>query len=716
MTAPVTRVLFADDDADTRALMRAALRRAGCDVTLASDGLEALEAFRQAPCDIVMLDVDMPGLDGHQVCARLRRDAGELVPIVMVTGMDDVKSVELAYESGATDFIAKPINWSLLGHRVRYLMRSYRAQLDLTEAEARTTAILDALPDPLFELDRDGRFTACHVPPFEPLAAPLRSLVGKTMAEALAPDVLEVGLAALAEEAEHGVCTGKQFMLQLPGGPRWFELSVSLKAGTTGATARFIALSRDITERKVAESRISRLAYFDPLTGLPNRQSFLDSVDRSIRRARREDTQLALLFLDLDGFKGVNDTMGHVAGDQVLQWAADRLRDGLRPSDLVARADASVPDAAPHPEVELARLGGDEFTALLSNLRQPEDALLVAHRIGELMRRPFVLEGRSVTLTTSVGIALFPDDGDDAATLLKHADTAMYRAKDVGRDNAQLYSASLTERAMRHLDLDTSLRAALERDEFHLVYQPQVDPSTGRAEWVEALIRWTHPTRGLVSPLDFIPLAEQNGLIESIGLWVLRTACADAVRWQAAGLRAGVAVNLSPVQFRNPNLLSTLVDALAQSGLPPSLLEVELTESALMDRADGTIAALHGLRAKGVRIALDDFGTGYSSLSYLTRLPISNIKIDRSFVAGLPAAGENAAIVRAVVAMADSLGLRVTAEGVETLEQAQLLMALGCDSLQGYYFSRPVVADAVPALLRQQWQSFAAGPETDAVP
>lgn len=703
MNEPAPRVLFADDESGTRTLMRAALRKAGFEVTLASDGLEALAAFRSTPHELVLLDVDMPGLDGNRVCAEMRRDAGPLLPIVMVTGMDDVHSVERAYDAGATDFIAKPINWPVLGHRVRYLLRSYRAQLALQRAEARNKAILDALPDALFELDHDGRFTDCHVPHSEALGDDLRSLVGRNMAEALTPDVLEVARSALAEADELGICTGRQYVLDLPGGLRWFELSVSRRFGSDDPNSRFIALSRDITERKEAENHIARLAYFDVLTGLPNRQSFLERAERCIQRAHREGTQLAVLFLDLDGFKSVNDTMGHAAGDLILQWAADRLRDGLRPSDLLARAETFGSGTGRPVEIELARLGGDEFTALFANVERPEDALAVANRIGQFMRRPFLLEGREVTLTTSVGIAMFPEDGEDAATLLKHADTAMYRAKEVGRDNAQLYSAALTERAMRHLDLESSLRAALEREEFHLVYQPQIDPRSGRIEAVEALIRWTHPTRGLVSPLDFIGLAEQTGLIESIGLWVLRTACADAARWRAAGLNIGVAVNLSPVQFRDNKLLPGLMNTLDEFGLPPRILELELTEGALMDGSDATVAALRWLREQGVRIALDDFGTGYSSLSYLTRLPIGNIKIDRSFVTGLPADQEHAAIVRAVTAMADSLGMRVTAEGGETLEQARLLCALGCDSLQGFYFSTPVTADAVPGLIARKW-------------
>ena len=693
-------VLVVDDDADARLVMRAALRKAGFDVRLAEGGHDALRQFREQPCDMVMLDVEMPDLDGHEVCATLRAEAGPLLPIVMVTGMDDVHSVQAAYDGGATDFISKPVNWALLGHRVRYLFRSHQALLDLRDAEARNAAVLNAIPDLLFELDIDGRYLDYRAPRSGLLAAPPEDFIGKTVSEILPPDAAGVCMAALRAALEQGSSSGEQFELMLPQGSRWFELSISRKAVAAGETPRFIALSRDITERKEAEARIARLAYFDSLTGLPNRPAFLERVDREIRRAEQRGETLAVLFMDLDGFKNVNDTLGHAAGDLILQWAAERLHDGLRPSDVLSRATGF--DEETSRDVQLARLGGDEFTALLLDLERPEDAVLVAQRICTLMRRPFQLDDHELTLSASVGVALYPADGRDAATLLKHADTAMYHAKTLGRDNAQLYSVSLTEEIVQRMELDASLRVALERDEFVLHYQPQIDAASGRICSVEALIRWAHPTRGLVSPLQFIPLAEENGLIDAIGAWVLRTACRDAMQWHSAGVR--VAVNLSPVQLASPGLSELVAQTLLQTGLPPDALELEVTEGALMENTAATRGALQALHDSGVHIALDDFGTGYSSLAYLTRMPISHIKIDRSFVSGLLDGGENEAIVRAVLAMARSLGMRVTAEGVETLEQAGVLKQMTCDSLQGYYFSRPVAADAIAALLARQWQ------------
>jgi len=703
MMAAALKILVVDDDASARLLMRAALHKAGFEVTMADGGVEALRLFRRERYDMVMLDVDMPDLNGYEVCETLRVEAGALLPIVMVTGMDDLVSVETAYDSGATDFITKPINWALLGHRVRYMLRGYQALLDLRTANARNAAILNAIPDLLFELDMDGRYIDYHSSRAEPLVDPVESCIGKTLADVLPPEAAEVCMSALRTALEQGTSTGKQFELRQPRGVSWFELSVSRKDTNAQQKPHFIVLSRDITERKEAEIRTARLAYFDTLTGLPNRQSFLEGIDREIRRALLGERKLAVLFMDLDGFKNVNDTMGHGAGDLVLRWSAERLGQGLRHSDLVSRAAPTESD------VKLARLGGDEFAALVLDIARPEEAIFVAHRIGQLMRRPFTLNGRAVTLTTSIGIALYPDHGQDGSTLLKHADTAMYHAKKSGRDNAQLYSASLTEQAMQRMELDTSLRVALDRGEFHLLYQPQIEASTGCVHSVEALIRWKHPVRGMIQPLEFIPLAEENGLIEPIGQWALHTACTDAAQWNRAGNRVSVAVNLSPVQFRNPGLLQSVADVLEQTGLTPELLELEITESSLMENSAATIATLHALRDRGVRIALDDFGTGYSSLGYLTRIPIGNIKVDRCFVNGLLDGGENDAIVRAILAMAGSLGMRVTAEGVETLGQVRALKAMACHDLQGNYFSRPVAAGAVPDLLRQRWTLDDAG-------
>ena len=697
MTSDIPHILIADDDDTARLLMRAALRKAGYDVSLAKDGADALRLFSLQRFDMVMLDIDMPGLTGHEVCAVLRAEAGQWLPILMVTGMDDLVSIEQAFNSGATDFLAKPINWGLIGHRVKYMLRANQASLDLQLAEARGAAILRAIPDLLYEMDIEGRYLHFHSRSHLLPESTVSPLIGKTVHEVLPPEAAHICLTALQTAQVQGSSTGQRFEAPAGTGTSWFELSIARKDAPPGELPRFIVLSRDITERMDSERQIRQLAFFDSLTGLPNRQSFVERVEREVRRTRQGGPGFGILFMDLDGFKDVNDTLGHSAGDQALTIVADRLREAVRCADLVCRpSDASS-------EVEIARLGGDEFTALILNIQQPEEALLVAQRILVLMRQPFLLQEREIVLTTSIGIALYGDDGVDAPTLLKHADAAMYLAKDSGRNNSQFYNASLTEITLRRMALEHDLRLAVERNQFTLAYQPVFDVAEKRICGVEALIRWNRPLHGPVSPLEFICLAEQIGLIIPIGQWVLRTACHDAAGWLRDGHALRVAVNLSPLQFKDANLVQSVLEVLTQTGLPPHMLELEVTESTAMEDTAATMATLKAFKDSGVKIALDDFGTGYSSLSYLTRMPLSKLKIDQSFVAGLPDDRENLAIVRAILAMAGNLNLSITAEGVETLAQAELLSDLGCNLLQGYFFSRPVPAAALPALLVCQW-------------
>jgi diguanylate cyclase (GGDEF)-like protein len=681
------RILIVDDEATACLLMRAALEQAGYEVTTAEDGTTALRLFQAAPCDLVMLDVAMPGLDGYQTCARLRAEAGEELPIVMVTGMDDLESVERAFQAGATDFIPKPIHWPLIGHRVRYLLRAAGLLRDLDQANARNAALLDAVPDTLLRLSADGRVLDARLAAWaEPVPA---DDAGMALTQLVPAEVEARILAAAGEARAGGLPANLEFQIATDGAqPRHYEARLcAIDARET------LCLLRDISERKAAEQEIYRLAYFDTLTGLPNRLSFTERLDREIHRARQHHDQLVVLFLDLDGFKDVNDSLGYGFGDQLLHAVAERLRLGVRPADLVARHDAA------DMEVELARLGGDEFTLLIPWVRQGDDVLAVAERVHDLLRRPFELQGRALILTASTGIALYPEDGDDAATLLKHADTAMNHAKGQGRDNCQFYSRMLTEAASRRLDLDGHLRQALERKEFSLVYQPQLDLDSGLVHSMEALIRWHHPERGLVPPQSFIPLAEANGLIVPIGEWVLRHACAEAVNWRDGNRPLRVAVNLSAAQFRNPRLLDQIAETLRLTGLEADLLELEVTEGVLMENSEANLKTLYDLRAMGVRLALDDFGTGYSSLSYLKRLPFNTLKVDQSFVRGLPGDRESMAIVRAIVSLAKNLGFSITAEGIETEEQARILDCLGCETLQGHYVGEPIRAEDIPGMI-----------------
>ncbi|MCK6407892.1 MAG: EAL domain-containing protein [Thauera sp.] len=684
------RILVADDDPTTRLLMEAALTKAGFEVGLAEDGEQALQVFRDGRFDMVLLDVDMPGMDGHAVCAALRRRCGDALPIVMVTGMGDTASVEAAFEAGATDFLAKPISWPLLGHRVRYVMRATRAAAALRRANARNAAMLDAFPDTLLRIDDSNRIIELRAAPTGVRSCCMPS-VGETLHEGYPLAVATLLAQALAQARHSGQPHTVDFALDCESGhPCHQEARVSAIDG-----GEVLCLLRDITERKEYEARIHRLAYFDSLTGLANRRGFLERLEREIRRAQQNGWRFAVLFLDLDRFKSINDTLGHAVGDALLQQAAERLHAITRPGDMVSHDVDGLGTA------EFARLGGDEFTVLLPAITRPEDALPIAERICSSMSAPFTIDGQTLGITTSIGIAVFPEDGKDAATLIKHADTAMYDAKANGRNGCRYYNPALTAEAVHRVELEAGLRRALANDEFMLMYQPQFEIGGDRITTVEALVRWQPPGAALVPPLEFIPFAEECGLIDAIGAWVLRRACRDAATWMQRGLDLRVAVNLSPMQFRASGLLDTVRDALAASALPAHRLELEITERALMADDAATHATLAALRTLGISIALDDFGTGYSSLSYLKRLPLGKVKIDRSFVSGLPDDADNLAIVRAILALARTLGFSITAEGVETAAQATLLGSLEADSLQGFLFSQPVSMQEIERLARR---------------
>jgi diguanylate cyclase (GGDEF)-like protein len=439
----------------------------------------------------------------------------------------------------------------------------------------------------------------------------------------------------------------------------------------------------DVTDRKRVEEQIQYQAYHDALTGLPNRMLFLDRLQIALAHARRQGGQPAVLFLDLDDFKVINDTLGHATGDRLLQGLAERLIVSVREDDTVAR------------------MGGDEFTLLLPNVGRMEDAARLAGKLLEAVAQPFQIDGQDLFVTTSVGVSLYPGDGEDAETLLKNADRAMYRAKEMGRNNYQLFAPALNVRAVNRLSLETRLRRALEREEFVLHYQPQVNLATRRIVGLEALIRWQEGDGRLLEPAEFIPVAEEARLILPLGQWILRAACQQARAWQDQGLpEVRLAVNLSARQFQQQDLIRSVFFAVRDAGLPARRLELEITESAAMLNVDRTIGMLHGLRDMGVRISMDDFGTGHSSLSYLKRFPIDAVKIDQSFVRDMTSDPSDAAIVKAIVAMAHSLGLNVVAEGVETLAQADFLRRTGCDEMQGFLVGRPLPADEVTETLR----------------
>jgi diguanylate cyclase (GGDEF)-like protein/PAS domain S-box-containing protein len=457
--------------------------------------------------------------------------------------------------------------------------------------------------------------------------------------------------------------------------------------GDDGEVLGVIALIRDVTERKAAEQQIEYQAYHDALTGLANRHLFQEHLSLAVALAQRRAKQVAVLFLDLDHFKIVNDSLGHTVGDELLREVARRLKSAVREGDTVAR------------------VGGDEFTIVLQDISHAQDAVVVAQTVLRTVAEPMAVQGHRLYATTSIGIAVFPNDGSDAETLLRNADTAMYRAKSEGRNTLQMSTREQTRSTQERMTVESGLHLALEAGEFTLLYQPQIDVGTMAIIGMEALLRWRHPERGIILPEDFIGVAEERGLILPIGDWVLRQACRDARRFHEVGLpHFRVAVNLSARQFRDPSLGAAVQSALAESGLSASTLELEITETVAMENVQLTMETLAGFRAAGVTIAIDDFGTGHSSLSYLKRFPIDALKIDRAFVSDLPDKFEDAAIVSSVIQLANGLGMRVVAEGVERADQLEFLKEAGCREVQGYYFSYPVTIDAIESLVLQEVQ------------
>ncbi len=561
---------------------------------------------------------------------------------------------------------------------------------DITEQECRKTealatqsqlqATLDAIPDLLFELDLGGYCHAYHSARINLPAVSVEDLLAKKISDVLPPPAVGIIMSALKEAQEKGLSSGEQLELELPLGKLWLELSVSRKHVDPGLDPRFIVLARDVTERKAAEQRVLNLAHYDSLTGLPNRALLADRMRVAIKRAARQSTRLAVLFVDLDRFKPINDSLGHEIGDQLLKTVAERMLVSVRGVDTVSR------------------VGGDEFVVLLSEIEMTDDAARVAEKLIRGLSQPYGIEGHELLVTASVGICIYPDNGTQPNILLRNADASMYSAKEAGRNRYQFYSDDMTERAIERLGLEQDMRGAVQRGEIFLVYQPQIELATGRVIGAEVLVRWRHPAHGLISPARFIPIAEDSGLILVMGEWVLGEACRQARRWRDRGiLNASVSVNVSAVQFRQNDFVSVVERALNESGILPNGLELELTESVVMQGVEPALEKLRELDTLGVKVAIDDFGTGYSSLSYLRQFTVDRLKIDQSFVRDLPGNVDAEAITTAIVAMGISLGLRIIAEGVETEAQAEFLQSVLCKEGQGYLYARPMVTDEFEA-------------------
>jgi diguanylate cyclase (GGDEF)-like protein/PAS domain S-box-containing protein len=685
-------ILIVDDDPADRAKIRECLESAGFRIEEAVDGLHAVEVFHTVRPQTVILDVDIPGMSGIETCAALRKlPGGAQVPILMVTGHDDADSIAHSYEVGASDFTIKPVHPLILAQRVRYLLRASHALLALTRSAAQlgyTQSIAglgswewDPPTDTLQSTDQVARIFGMRPEHFPKTLAGLLELIHPEDRDLVQNSLLE----GVAKEQRSSL----YYRILVPdGGQRVIQSQMGPVRDESNRVEGMVGIFQDVTNQKQAEERIHFLAYYDNLTGLANRFLFKDRVTQALAYAQRHRVFAAILYMDLDHFKLVNDTLGHAVGDLLLQAVAERLKKCVRRSDSVAR------DVDPHSQSCLARLGGDEFTVLLNNLRDPEDAARVAQLINRELAKPFQVSQHEVFTTVTIGIACFPANGSNLDALLKNADTAMYSAKTLNRSGYQFYSQSMNEQAEERLALEADLRRALDRDEFVVYLQPQIDLRTGAIVGAEALIRWNHPTRGVLSPSLFLSVAEDIGLGAALGEWVLRTACTQAKGWIASGHPSiQLSVNLSNSQFHDSNLTQKVAHVLASTQFPPELLDLEFTETIAVGNPERAVAALQDLRDLGLHLSLDDFGTGFSSLRHLQQYPINALKIDQSFVQNIVTNKRDASITRTVIAMGHDLGLRIIAEGVETQEQLDFLREHGCEEIQGYIVSRPLPTD-----------------------
>ncbi len=688
-----TKILIADDDLAMRLLMRESLRSMEVEIVEAEDGDQALELCRKHPPNLILLDVNMPKRDGYSVCRALRAmPGGEDITVVMVTGLDDVASIERAYQVGATDFISKPVNWPVFSHRIRYLLRAQQAFFNLRRsqkrlAQAQRIAKLGHWEQDLASGSMDWSNEIFHIFGFSPdTVVPTR----EKMREKINSDDRKELDRSVAEAIEH---SGKyKADYRLCGADDSVVIvheQGEVILGDDGEPVLIRGTVQDISERVQAQEKIRKLAYFDTLTDLPNRQHFKELAEKILASVQNNGLKAAVLYIDLDRFKRVNDSFGHNLGDALLVEVAKRLKDTIRTSDLITCGALSGPP--------LWRLGGDEFVILLSDLTAIEHAECVADRILKALDCSFVVQGHEFSTSASIGIAICPENGTDLDTLLKHADTALYCAKAAGRNTYKKYAAQMNARMQEKLSLEVELKRALNRDEFVLHFQPQVLTGSGRLTGLEALVRWLHPERGMIPPGEFIPLAEETGLISLIGEWVLQAACRQLKEWIDMGVEmVPVAVNLSCGQFlERKNLLRQIQKQLNSSGIPSNFLELEVTESAMMYDVEQAIATLSALKNLGVMLALDDFGTGYSSMNYLKKFPLDRLKIDRSFIRDITNEPRDAAITRSLITLSKSLGLTTIAEGVETDEQRSMLDKLECEQIQGFLISRPLPAEKI---------------------
>jgi len=721
-------VLLVDDDPVARLLTASALAERQWRVIEADGGGHALELFAANQPDVVVLDALMPDMDGFITCERLRRlNGGEHVPVLMLTGLDDEPSIARAYEAGATDFFVKSTSqWTLLSERLRYMIRASRMREELAESRAKLTKAQRIARLGSWEWNIAARWVKLSEECF-PIAGLPRQDDGLAdwfvWSRVVEDERARIEILFREALANTGQMKFECRIARPNGQIRVVHIESEVDRDENGRAVAVHGVIQDITERKHAEDQIRQLANYDSLTGLPNRRFFRDQFSSALERARTSGTAVGVLFIDLDRFKQINDTLGHQVGDQLLREVAKRLYQCVRENDTVARAAeragpsqgvrppsigsatrslAAGSQSAPTPANlnSVARLGGDEFTILLTDVSEPSVIEAVAQRILETMRKPFSFSGHELFVTASIGLAGYPADGSDVDTLLRKADIAMYAVKDSGRNGVLRFSSAMNTATAERWRLETALHRALERQELVLYYQPKVNVVSGQIVGAEALMRWKRGGE-LVPPAEFITVAEESGLIVPITEWAVREVCEQMVRWADQGHPlVPVSVNISGRHIQRANLIEPVQAALHGFKLDPRLLELELTETVLMHNLSATLPLLQALKDLGVSISVDDFGTGYSSLSYLKRLPIDTLKIDRSFVRELETSSDNAAIVAAIIAMSKSLKLKVVAEGVETQGQMTRLFDQGCQLMQGFLFSPAVPGDDFPAMLK----------------
>jgi len=682
-------LLVEDNPADVRLLREMFHEQSSHNTELTQVGTmgEAEKHLAEGMVDIILLDLGLPDAQGLESIRRARAVAPG-VPLVVLTSLDDESMASRALQEGVQDYLIKgQIDARGLLRALRYAVERKIMQEALFDEKELAQVTLNSIGDAVICANVSGSITFLN-----PVA---QRMTGWSQGEAAGRPMAEVFriLGATSRETspnptemavENGMIhvPSNCILIQRDGFEIPIDATVAQIHDRQGRTTGVVIVFRDMGSTRTMALQMAHSAHHDFLTGLPNRKLLNDRVRQAIASAPRHMKKVAVLFLDLDGFKHINDSLGHPIGDRLLQSVAKRLVDGVRGSDTVSRQ------------------GGDEFVVLLSEVESLESVEATVRRLLQAGAEPHSIDQHDLHVTSCIGVSVFPDDGLDPETLVKNADTAMYQAKENGRQSFQFFKPAMNVRAVERQSIEGSLRRALERQEFAVHYQPKINLRTGEISGAEALIRWTHPTRGSVSPAQFIPVAEDCGLILPIGNWILREACKQARTWVDAGLRLGtMGVNISAIEFRNESFLEGVFAILKDTGLDPTSLELELTESVLMKHPESTASVLQALRAKGVQVAVDDFGTGYSSLSYLQKFSIDALKIDQSFVRRITTAPDETTIVTAVIGMARNLKLRVVAEGVETLKELEFLQAHQCDEAQGYYFGRPIVPEQFAKLL-----------------